>query len=169
MCVSRSIVSEHQNNLLITMIGDVMKKYDVIIIGSGPSGIITGVTVRNQYPEKNVLMLAQEEKGLVPCGIPYIFHELNSVEKNQMNAAPFVKAGGELKIDEAVDVNADEKTVKTASGELYYFDKLVFATGSVPVEGKFISGYDLDNVFYIRKSYSYIENLFNKLKDKKTS
>jgi len=49
-----------------------MKKYDVIIIGAGPAGIITGVTAKKQFPGKSMLMLKEEEKGLVPCGIPYI-------------------------------------------------------------------------------------------------
>ncbi len=29
-----------------------MKKYDVIVIGAGPAGIVTGVTVKKQYPDK---------------------------------------------------------------------------------------------------------------------
>ncbi|RLC57060.1 MAG: pyridine nucleotide-disulfide oxidoreductase, partial [Candidatus Cloacimonadota bacterium] len=45
-----------------------MKNYDVIIIGGGPSGIITGVTGKKQNPEKSFLMIKKEEKGLVPCG-----------------------------------------------------------------------------------------------------
>lgn len=59
-----------------------MKNYDVIIIGAGPAGIITGVTAKKAYPDKSILMFKEEEKGLVPCGIPYIFHELNSVDEN---------------------------------------------------------------------------------------
>ena len=44
-----------------------MKSYDVIIIGAGPSGIITGVTAKMRNPEKSFLMIREEEKGLVPC------------------------------------------------------------------------------------------------------
>ena len=42
-----------------------MKKYDVIIIGAGPAGIITGVTAKKQNPDKSILMIREEEKGLV--------------------------------------------------------------------------------------------------------
>ena len=38
-----------------------MKQYDVIIIGSGPSGIITGVTGKQQNPEKNIF---NDNKGV---------------------------------------------------------------------------------------------------------
>src|SRR6056297_1333185 len=100
-----------------------MQKYDVISIGGGPSGIITGVTVKRQYPDRTVLMLTEQQKGLVPCGIPYVFHDLNSVEKNKMGPKPFVDAGGEVKVDPAEDVNIEDKIVTTRSGEKYEYEK----------------------------------------------
>ncbi|MGM0625334.1 MAG: FAD-dependent oxidoreductase [Bacteroidota bacterium] len=136
-----------------------MKKYDVIILGSGPAGIITGVTVRKQNPEKSVLMIAKDEKGLVPCGIPYVFHKLDDVSKNAMGPKPFVAAGGELVVDEAVSVDPDGKSVKLQSGTEYFYDKLIFATGSTPTVPEFIKGYDLEGVKYIKKDYQYIEAL----------
>ncbi|MFP4663684.1 MAG: FAD-dependent oxidoreductase [Bacteroidales bacterium] len=136
-----------------------MKKYDVIILGSGPAGIITGVTVRKQNPDKAVLMIAKDEKGLVPCGIPYVFHKLDDVSKNAMGPKPFVAAGGELIVDEAVSVDPDGKSVQLQSGTEYLYDKLIFATGSTPTVPEFIKGYDLEGVKYIKKDYQYIEAL----------
>ncbi len=139
-----------------------MKNYDVIIIGGGPSAIITGVTGRKQNPDKSFLMIKEEEKGLVPCGIPYVFHDLESVDKNLMGPAPFVAAGGEVLTDPATAVSFADKTVSTKSGEVFGYDKLVFATGSRPLVPKFIKGYDLEGVYYIRKSYDYIKALKEK-------
>jgi NADH oxidase (H2O2-forming) len=136
-----------------------MKHYDVIIIGGGPSGIITGVTGLNQNPGKSFLMLKEEDKGLVPCGIPYVFHDLGDVDKNMMGPAPFVAAGGVVVVDPVSEVMLKEKQVKTLSGDIYGYEKLVFACGSTPVEPKFIKGYDLDGVHYIKKSYQYIKTL----------
>lgn len=144
-----------------------MKKYDVIIIGAGPAGIVTGVTAKNQFPDKSMLLIGEEEKGLVPCGIPYIFYDLNSVDKNATGPKPFVDAGGVAIADAVVNVNIDNKKIKVKSGNEFSFDKLVFATGSDPVVASFIPGHDLKNVFYIKKSYNYITKLFNKLKNKK--
>ncbi|MCD6091069.1 MAG: FAD-dependent oxidoreductase [Bacteroidales bacterium] len=144
-----------------------MKKYDVVIIGAGPAGIITGVTAKKQNPDKSILMIREEEKGLVPCGIPYIFNNLNSVDKNSMGPKAFIDLGGEVRTDPVIDVNINNKIVKVQSGEQFSFEKLVFATGSKAVVASFIPGYDLKNVFYIRKSYNYIDHLFNELKDKK--
>ncbi len=139
-----------------------MKSYDVIIIGGGPSAIITGLTGRKQNPDKSFLMIKEEEKGLVPCGIPYIFHDLGDVSKNMMGPAPFVAAGGEVLIDTVTEVSIKEKTVRTKSGAEIAYDKLVFATGSVPLIPTFIKGYDLEGVEYIKKSYDYIKTLKEK-------
>lgn len=144
-----------------------MKKFDVIIIGAGPAGIITGITIKKQHPNKSILMLREEEKSLVPCGIPYIFHNLNSVDENIMSPKAFINLGGDVITSSVVDINVKEKIVKSKSGELYSFEKLVIATGSKAVVASFIPGYDLKNVFYINKSYNYINNLFEELKDKK--
>lgn len=144
-----------------------MKKYDVIIIGAGPAGIITGVTAKKAYLDKSILMFKEEEKGLVPCGIPYIFHKLNGVEKNVMGPKPFVDLGGEVITDTVIDVNIKDKILKTKSGKEYIFEKLVFATGSKAIVPDFIPGYDLGNVYYIRKSYNYIKRIFEELKTKK--
>jgi len=144
-----------------------MKQFDVIIIGAGPAGIITGATIKKQNPNKSVLLVREEEKGLVPCGIPYIFSNLNSVEKNIMGPKAFIDLGGEVITNSVVDVNIKNKIVEVQSGEQFSFKKLVFATGSKAVIASFVPGYDLKNVFYIKKSYEYINNLFEELKDKK--
>jgi NADPH-dependent 2,4-dienoyl-CoA reductase/sulfur reductase-like enzyme len=139
--------------------GENMKNYDVIIIGGGPSAIITGLTAKKQNPQKSFLMVKEEEKGLVPCGIPYVFHDLDDVSKNMMGPAPFVAAGGEVIVDKVTEVGLQSKQLKTADGKEFGYDKLVFATGSLPIVPKFIKGYDLQNVEYIRKSYNYIAAL----------
>ncbi|OYT17108.1 MAG: pyridine nucleotide-disulfide oxidoreductase [Bacteroidetes bacterium 4572_77] len=144
-----------------------MKKFDVVIIGAGPAGLITGITAKKQNPNKSILMLREEEKGLVPCGIPYIFHNLNSVDENVMGPKAFIDLGGEVITNSVVDVDIKAKTVSVQTGEQYSFEKLVFATGSKAVVASFVPGYDLKNVFYIRKSYNYIHNLYNELKNKK--
>ncbi len=144
-----------------------MKKYDVIIIGAGPAGIITGVTAKKENPEKLILMIREEDKGLVPCGIPYVFNALDSVDKNMMGPKPFIDIGGEVITDPVTDVDVKSKIIKVESGGEYEYDKLVFATGSRYVEATFIPGFELENVFYVKKSYNYITKLYEKLKDKK--
>ncbi|MFO7895899.1 MAG: FAD-dependent oxidoreductase [Candidatus Cloacimonadales bacterium] len=139
-----------------------MKKYDVVIIGGGPSGIIVGVTGKKQNPEKSFLMITEKKQGLVPCGIPYLFHDLDDVKKNQMGPKGFVDAGGDLLIDRVEKLDPARKIIQTAAGETVQYDKLVFATGSVPTIPSFIAGYDLENVLYIKKEYDYIAEVMQK-------
>ncbi|HKI90527.1 MAG TPA: FAD/NAD(P)-binding oxidoreductase, partial [Draconibacterium sp.] len=143
-----------------------MKTYDVIIVGGGPAAIVTGITVKKFFKGKSVLMIKEEADGLVPCGIPYIFNLLeNDAGKNKMGPKPFVDLGGEVIVDSAIKVDKSTKTVLVKSGEEFSYDKLVFATGSQPVIPTFIPGYDLQNVFYVKKSFSYIHELASKINE----
>ncbi|RIH66252.1 pyridine nucleotide-disulfide oxidoreductase [Mariniphaga sediminis] len=142
----------------------IMKTYDVIIIGGGPAAIVTGMTIKRFFKGKSVLMIKEEADGLVPCGIPYIFYLLaNDSEKNKMGPKPFVDLGGEVIVGKAAKVDKEEKVVSIESGDLFGYDKLVFATGSLPVVPTFIPGYDLQNVFYMKKSFPYIHNLASQI------
>jgi len=51
-----------------------------------------------------MLMFKEEEKGLVPCVIPYFFHKLDDVDKNVMRSKSFVYAGGEVLTERVVYV-----------------------------------------------------------------
>ena len=55
-----------------------MEKTDVLIVGGGPAGIISAVTGKSFYPDKNFLLIRKEKQVVVPCGIPYIFGSLES-------------------------------------------------------------------------------------------
>ncbi|RKZ01693.1 MAG: pyridine nucleotide-disulfide oxidoreductase, partial [Candidatus Hydrothermota bacterium] len=45
-----------------------MKKYDVIIVGGGPAGVITAVTAKRTYRDKSIALIRKVEKAIVPCG-----------------------------------------------------------------------------------------------------
>ncbi len=137
-----------------------MKTYDVIVIGGGPSGIVTAATAKKQHQDMKMLMVTQEPRSMVPCGIPYVFHDLGEVDKNVMGPKPFVDLGGELCIDSVTKVDVKSRTITVASGDEFGFEKLVFATGSRPVRPSFLKGYDLkQGVAYVPKSYAGIRAL----------
>src|SRR4030042_4017014 len=142
-----------------------MKKFDVVIIGGGPAAIVTGMTVKKFFKTKEVLMIKEEADGLVPCGIPNVFHLLsNDADKNKMGPKPFVDLGGEVVINTAKTVDKIKKTVTVKTGEQYEYAKLVFTTGSLPQVPDFIPGHDLQNVFYVKKNFLYIKELASKIK-----
>lgn len=139
-----------------------MKKYDVVVIGGGPAGIVAATTAKNLNPDKSILIIKEEHKGLVPCGIPYVFHALGCVENNSMEPRAFIDAGGEIVIGRVTDVLLKSHEIQLASGELFQFEKLIFATGSRPLKPVFLKGHDLKNVELVPKSYSGLEQLKRK-------
>ncbi|MEN8126197.1 MAG: FAD-dependent oxidoreductase [Planctomycetota bacterium] len=140
-----------------------MKRTDVLVIGGSAAGIVTAVTAKSNYPEKDVLLVRKEQQVLVPCGIPYVFGSLDSVEKNIIPDAVLSKAGVDLIVSEAMEVNQNEKTCLLQDGTVVSFEKLVFATGSSPSVPKWLKGADLENVFVIPKNKKYIAEVLNKI------
>ncbi len=138
-------------------------KYDVLIIGGGPAGIVTATTAKKFYPDKSVAIIKREETSLVPCGIPYVFHTLGSVEADVMSTKPAENLGVEFIIDEVVELDVKSKTVKTKDGKNISYDKLVLATGSTPVMPK-IEGIEKDGVYPVSKNIEELKKLHNAVK-----
>jgi len=137
-----------------------VKKADVVVIGGSAAGPVAGISCRRRYPEKGVVLIRKEEQVLVPCGIPYIFGTIGSPEKNLIPDALLEKNGIELVKGEAVDIDREKKSVSLASGDAVSYDKLVLATGSLPVVLP-IPGLDKENVFIAKKDVAYLRNMLD--------
>lgn len=143
-----------------------MKKTDVLVIGGSAAGIVTALTGKNQYPEKDFLVIRKEKEVVVPCGIPYIFGTLESSSQNIIPDVGLEKAGINLIIGEVIEIDPENKTCLLADGEKIGYEKLVLAIGSIPVKPNWLNGKDLDNVFTVPKDKEYLDRMIRKLQDK---
>ena len=140
-------------------------KYDVVIIGASAGGITAAISAKKFYPDKSVLVIKREEIGMIPCGIPYIFGTLERVEDDILPAERFLEPlGVEILTDEVVEIDPRGKLVRTKSGREILWEKLVIATGSMPVKPE-LPGSELPGVYTVPKDYNYLKELREKLEE----
>lgn len=145
-----------------------MKTTDVLVIGGSAAGMVAALTGKSSWPEKSFILVKKQKDMMVPCGIPYIFGTLDSVSQNIMPVDTMMeKAGIESIVDEATFISTEDKYVDFASGEKIKYDKLVIATGSIPVKPAWLTGGDKENVYVIPKDKTYLEDMKARLASQK--
>jgi len=139
-----------------------MKKTDVLILG-GLSGITAGMSSRQFYPDKKVTLVRKEGTVLIPCGIPYIYGTVGSPQNNVIPDGLLEKNQIELVKNEVVDIDRAKKNVTLKNGELIEYEKLIFATGSIPLVPN-LPGVDKKNVFTVKKDFNYLGEILEAMK-----
>ena len=139
-----------------------MRNADVVVVGGSAAGIPAAITARRHYPDKSILVVRKEKQVLIPCGIPYIFGTVGTCEKNLIPDGVLQKNGIEFLVDEVTDIDRGKRSVITASGDQIGYDRLVLATGSLPIVPP-IPGFDKKNVFVVNKDVRYLEGLLGVL------
>jgi len=140
-----------------------MKKYDVVIIGASAAGAVAASTARKFYPDKSICVIREFEQVPIPCGIPYIYGTIGDPMKNLIPVGtmfPNQKIDSVIVIAESIDL---EKKVVHGKNEDISYDRLILATGSLPIEPP-IKGATLHNVFAIHKNTPYLTKLMEQVK-----
>jgi NADH oxidase (H2O2-forming) len=132
-----------------------VQKADVVVIGGSAAGLVAAISCRRRNPDKQVILIRKEAQVLVPCGIPYIFGTFGSPEKNLIPDAALTNNGITLVQGEAVDIDRAKKTVALRGGEEVGYDRLILATGSLPIRIP-IPGAEKQNVFVVSKDVEYL-------------
>lgn len=138
------------------------EKVNIIVIGGGPAGIVSAVTARKYYPDKKILVIKSVGKGVIPCGIPYMFKTLQKPEDNSLGNAPLEKNNISVMVDEVVSINRKDKAVQTKNGQVLSYEKLILAIGSDPILPP-IKGLNKKGVYPIYKGMEYLKGLKNEL------
>lgn len=142
------------------------KKTDVLVVGAGPAGIISAITARRYYPDKNILVVKNVANGCIPCGIPYMFSSLKNPGDNILSMDALAKNDIEVMVDEAIEINRDKKIIQTKNANRYFYEKLILATGSLSfIPG--IPGIDKKGVYPIYKDMDYLKTCIEKIKKAK--
>ncbi|MCK5832547.1 FAD-dependent oxidoreductase [bacterium] len=134
------------------------EKIEILIVGGSAAGIAAAISARRYYPEKKITVIRKNEKVMIPCGIPYIFGTLGEIDKNIIPDTVLTTKNIDLLIDEVASIDKDKKVVNTKGGKTFDYEKMIIATGSLPLEPP-IPGCELENAFVVQKEVPYLKKL----------
>lgn len=119
-----------------------------LIIGAGPAGVVAAETLRGLDKEASITILGDEpEPPYSRMAIPYLLIENIKEEGTHLRKKPgyFKEKNIDVVIGRAESVDTGSKTVKVAGGDSLSYDKLLVATGSMPVKPP-VDGIDHERV-----------------------
>lgn len=142
------------------------KKADVLVIGAGPAGMVSAVTAKRYYPEKNILVIKDVDEGVIPCGIPYMLSSLKSPEDNELGVAALEKNDIEWVIDEVIAIDRKKRKIVTKNNDSYFYQKLVLTVGSTPIIPS-LPGINKEGIYPIYKDLRYLRKFIEEVKKAK--
>jgi NADPH-dependent 2,4-dienoyl-CoA reductase/sulfur reductase-like enzyme len=138
---------------------------DILVIGGGPAGVVAAVTAEKTNPDKKITLVRDKEKGIIPCGIPYIFDRLDSVEKDIMPDDPLEANNINLIVDKAMKLDPNDRMVTLESEKKITYKRLILATGSrsteIPIKTEAKQG-----VWYVKKDFEYLKKMRQAMLDR---
>lgn len=134
------------------------KSYEIVVVGGGPAGLISAITARKYYPNKSIVLIRDVKIGVIPCGIPYIFKTLKSVDEDILPDKPLEANNVDKIIAKVVQIDRSSKEVVLDNNDRVKYERLILATGSIPVIPP-IPGIEKNGIYLIRKDFEYLRKL----------
>jgi NAD(P)H-nitrite reductase large subunit len=119
-----------------------------VILGNGPAGVVAAETLRKRAPADDVVLVGAEPgRPYSRMAIPYLLTGKIDEAGTLLRKDPdhFHRNGIALRHGRATKVDVGARTVTLDDGAVLPFDRLLVATGSVPVRAP-IPGIDLPGV-----------------------
>jgi NAD(P)H-nitrite reductase large subunit len=108
-----------------------------VILGNGPAGVIAAETIRKRAPLDQIIMIGSEDAPPYSrMAIPYLLMGNIQEEGTYLRKDPeyFQKLRIEQTQGKAISVDPKAKKLQLDNGVSISFDKLLIATGSIPVQ-----------------------------------
>jgi len=122
-----------------------MEQVNLLMLGGGPAGIQATRIVKKARPDWRVTMLRPEPYSMVYCAIPYVLEGVIPPDSALKRDALVTDIGVELVRQTAVDVNLEQRLVRTEDGTEYRFEHLLIGTGARSLVPP-LPGADLDRI-----------------------
>ena len=143
----------------------------IVVIGANHAGTAAINTILDNYKEKEVVAFDSNNNiSFLGCGMAlWIGNQINGSDGLfYSNKETLEKKGAKIKMEtevEKIDYNKKIIYAVSKNGEKIEenYDKLILATGSLPIVPK-IDGLDLENVQFV-KLFQNAQDVINKLKD----
>ena len=136
-------------------------KYDVVIIGGGPSGVQAALSARQAYPNKTIALIRREEIALQIGVLPHALGSLDSLGECIFPDYLLTQRDIEIILGEVMACKVGQ--VRLQDTREISFDRLVLAVGGRP-RPLDIQGIDQAGVFRITRDYQMLQGAREALK-----
>ena len=128
-----------------------------VIIGANHAGIAAANNLLDNYPDQKVVMIDRNTNlSYLGCGTAlWVGRQIDSYENLfYTNKEAFEAKGADIRMEttvKGIDFKAKKVSCESADGNVYEesYDKLVLATGSLPIDPK-IPGNDLEGISFLK-------------------
>lgn len=129
-----------------------------VIVGTNHAGIAAANTLLDNFDDQEVVMIDRNNNlSYLGCGTAlWVGRQIDSYEGLfYTNREDFEAKGARISMETTVErVDYDKKEVhclsKTGEAFIENYDKLILATGSVPISPK-VPGRDLENIHFLKR------------------